>query len=1173
MSSLDDLKPGIDVRGIILGKNVTIIATKWHGTDCVEITYKDSEGNLGEQLIDQDQIENLEIQSTDIPWSFNADGNLLRLVSEAYRIYNAHLFDPHLAIHTSLLQPLPHQITAVYKEMLQRQPLRFLLADDPGAGKTIMAGLFIKELMIRGDLKRCVIVCPGMLVEQWQDELYKRFNMNFDIMTNDKFEAAASGNWFNETNLCLCRLDKLSRDDLVQEKLHQTEWDLIVVDEAHKMSATYFGGKVRYTKRYHLGRLLSGLTRHLLLMTATPHNGKEADFQLFMALLDGDRFEGGHRDACKTDAPRTHDVTDLMRRVVKEELLKFDGSKLFPERRAYTVNYPLSDLEAALYARVTDYVKEEFNRADKLDSDKRKGNIGFALTTLQRRLASSPEAIYQSIKRRVKRLEKRLREEKIQKRGHEVDPSILLQFELIADYDLDDLEDAPDEEVLEAENQIVDQSTAARTIQELEAEIATLHELETLAHKVRMSGTDRKWTELSNLLQETKEMFDNYGNRRKLVIFTEHLDTLRYITEKIRTLIGKPEAVVNIHGRMLREDRKKAEGSFTQDKDTLILVATDAAGEGINLQRAHLMVNYDMPWNPNRIEQRFGRIHRIGQEEVCHLWNLVSNETREGDVFKLLLDKLEIARKALGGSVFDVIGRIFQGNDLKQLLIDAIRYGDQPEVKSKIHQKVDNAANQEQVRKLIEERALAHDHMNFQMVNEIREEMERAEARRLQPHYIESFFIEAFKHLGGRLYEREPKRFEITRVPSIIIQRDRLIGTREYVQKKYERITFEKDLITVQGKPSPAEYIIPSHPLLNAVIDLILERYRDLMRQGSIFVKNDETVEDVRALFYLQNAIHDARIPKSGEKRIVSRRMQFVEIDSEGNAYSAGYAPYLDYEPITDEDKKLIEPILEEQWLNRDLEEMAKSYAVTHLIPKHFEEIKKSREELILKTMAAVHERLTSEIMHWDHRAETLKDREQAGKQPRMNWQKARDRADELKIRLETRIKELEQERLLSKSPPVVIGGALVVTRGLLNRLRNGEQSIPGTFAKDKKRIELMAMNSVMDIERKLGYEPIDVSSDNCGWDIESKIPDSGKLRFIEVKGRITGATTVTVSKNEILAAFNQPDNFILALVEVDGEETIPRYVRKPFKREPDFGVTSVNYNLLKLLASAEEPN
>ena len=337
---------------------------------------------------------------------FDADGHLLRLVAEADRIRLAHLFDPYLAVHASRIDPLPHQFTAVYEEMLPRQPLRFLLADDPGAGKTIMAGLLIKELLIRSDLERCLIVVPGSLVEQWQDELASKLGLPFDLLTRERIEAARSGNPFDDSDRLIARLDMLSRNEDLQRLLEAAkEWDLVVCDEAHRMAASYFGAEIRYTKRYRLGQLLGARCRHFLLMTATPHNGKEEDFQLFMALLDPDRFEGRFRD-------RVHqsDASDMLRRLTKEELLRFDGRPLFPERRAHTAQYELSDGEAALYEAVTTYVREEMDRAERFAArdETRRRNVGFALQILQRRLASSPAAVHESLRRRRERLESRL---------------------------------------------------------------------------------------------------------------------------------------------------------------------------------------------------------------------------------------------------------------------------------------------------------------------------------------------------------------------------------------------------------------------------------------------------------------------------------------------------------------------------------------------------------------------------------------------------------------------------------------------------------------------------------------------------------------------------------------------------------------------------------------------
>ncbi|GAB4324009.1 MAG: helicase-related protein [Leptolyngbyaceae cyanobacterium] len=1211
MAQLEDLTRGTLVKGILPNHNITVIDAKWHGSDVVELTYKDANGHPYTEILFRDREPTLEIVTEERLGRFDGDGALLRLVSEAHRIRLAHLFDPLLAVHTSLVEPLPHQITAVYSEMLTRQPLRFLLADDPGAGKTIMAGLLIRELLIRGDLQRCLIVCPGSLVGQWQDELFQKFHLPFEILTNDRIEAARTGNAFAEMPLVIVRLDKLSRNDDLQAKLGQTDWDLVVVDEAHKLSASFFGGEIKETKRYKLGKLLSTLTRHFLLMTATPHNGKEEDFQLFLALLDGDRFEGRFRDGV-----HTCDASDLMRRLVKEDLLKFDGKPLFPERRAHTVQYALSELEAVLYGRVTDYVREEFNRAEALANEGRKGTVGFALTILQRRLASSPEAIYQSLRRRRERLEKRLREEREPQnhKGPEEDSlwSLCLRGEL-------DEEDLTAEEWESAEEGVVDLATAARTIAELQAEIDRLRELEALALRVRRSGRDRKWEELSKLLQTLlrEQMVGNgeQGTDRsrfpipdsllpKLVIFTEHRDTLNYLVHQITTLLGRPEAVVTIHGGMGREERKRSEEAFKQDVTVQVLIATDAAGEGINLQRAHLMVNYDLPWNPNRLEQRFGRIHRIGQTEVCHLWNLVAAETREGEVYLALLKKLEIEQKALGGQVFDVLGKAIAGKELRELLIEAIRYGDRPEVKAKLDQVVSDRLDQARLRELLEERALARDSMDATKVQQIRKEMERAEARKLQPHFIASFFLEAFQRLGGTIRQREPKRYEITHVPAVIRNCDRVISWGEPILRRYERICFEKELISVPGKPLAA-FVCPGHPLLDAVLDLTLERHRDLLRQGAVLVDDNDPGEAVRVLVYLEHSIQDARTEGDGRRRVVSRRMQYVEIlepprheaHEEREVKNAGYAPYLDYRPSTPEEQTLLaDPLYSLCLRGSNLESQATTYAITHLVPQHLQEVRERKEELIDKTIRAVKDRLTKEINYWDQRAAELRLQEQAGKpNAKLNSARAQQRADELADRLQKRLAELEQERKLSPLPPVVVGGALVVPIGLLQRLQGKRESTTSTFARETKRVELAAMAAVMAAERALGYEPRDVSDQKCGYDIESVVPGTGQLRFIEVKGRIVGAETVTVTKNEILTALNKPENFILALVQVPmdrsfpegdafrvkttsgtyavpGEGCIVRYVRQPFQREPDFGASSVNYEWRELWERGGEP-
>ena len=983
MARLEEITVGTSVKGVLPDGLVTVVAVDWIGTVAISLTYRDSGGRLGSELLYRDREPTLDVAVAGQPWSFDGDGALFRLVSEAHRIRLAYLFDPLLAVHTSLVEPLPHQITAVYGEMLPRQPLRFLLADEA------------------------------------------------------------------------------------------------------------------------------------------------------------------------------------------------------------------------------------------LENEGRKGTVGFALTILQRRLASSPEAIYQSLRRRRERLEKRLREEQLLKRGADakLEPAGLPVYSLD---DLDDLDDAPDAEVEETEEKVVDQATAARTIAELKTEIAMLAELERAALKLRQSGCDRKWDELSKLLQNNSEMFDAQGHRRKLVIFTEHRDTLNYLAERITALVGKSEAVVIIHGGIGREERRKTQESFTHDKDVEILVATDAAGEGINLQRAHLMVNYDLPWNPNRLEQRFGRIHRIGQTEVCHLWNLVAKDTREGEVYFRLLEKLEEARLALGGQVFDVLGQItFDDRSLRELMIEAVRYGDLPEVRARQLTVVENALDREHLQKLVESRALTHDTMDVTRVRQIREDMERADARRLQPHFIASFFLEAFRLLGGTIHEREPKRYEIKHVPATVRSRDREIGRGEPVLARYERITFDKTFISIAGKPMAA-FVCPGHPLLDATIDLVIERHRDLLKRGAVLVDEGDDGDQPRVLVYLEHSIQDARTDRSGNRRIVSKRFQFVEIDAQGNTATGGPAPYLDYRPLTSTEgasfdspgRSVAEPWDSEAnkpealkgryseapsaatvllanasgWCRETLERKAQEHAAVHLVPQHLDDVRHRKEELVDKTIAAVNDRLTKEINYWDHRAEDLKQQELAGKvNARLNLGVARQRADELGARLKRRLEELAQERKLSPLPPVVVGGAMIVPIGLWKRLCGagvppaetcgvGVSPDP-TFAQDTKRSEQLAMAAVMAAEHSLGYLPRDVSDQKLGYDIESAVPNDGRLRFIEVKGRVNGATTVTVTKNEILTSFNKPDDFILALGLIDGERVDLRYVRRPFQREPDFNVTSVNYDLAALLAHGAPPS
>ncbi|WP_254433609.1 helicase-related protein [Paracoccus yeei] len=1147
-------------------QSVEVVSVEWIGDQAINLVYRVPGGSVSETTLYRNDEHRLGIGQAGRTWSFDADGALLRLVTEANRIKLAHFFDPYLAIHTSLVDPLPHQISAVYGEMLSRQPLRFLLADDPGAGKTIMAGLLIKELIARSDLERCLIVAPGSLVEQWQDELGEKFSLEFDILTRDMIETSRSGNVFNDRNRLIARLDVLSRNEDLQQKLAaSTEWDLIICDEAHRMSASYFGGDVKYTKRYQLGQRLGQLCRHLLLMSATPHNGKEEDFQLFMALLDGDRFEGRFRDGV-----HFADSGDMIRRLTKEELLKFDGRPLFPERRAYTVKYELSPEEVGLYSAVTEYVRTEMNRVQRFaDQDGRKrNNVGFALQILQRRLASSPAAIYQSLRRRRERLEEQLAEARLGRKTGRVDPA-----DGETDERLSNIEEFAQEEVDALEDLISTGATTAETVEQLEIEVLTLKGLELMALDVLRSGKDTKWTQLGRILDD-ELMVDADGNRRKLIIFTEPKDTLNYLAEKVSARLGRPEAVEVIHGGVTREERRKVVERFMQDRDLLVLIANDAAGEGVNLQRGHLMVNYDLPWNPNKIEQRFGRIHRIGQTEVCHLWNLVAADTREGEVYARLLDKLEAAREALGGRVYDVLGELFEGTALRDLLFEAIQYGEKDDVKARLFQVVDGAVDQQHLLDLLERRALTNDTMPAARVQELRLEMERADAQRLQPHHIQSFFVEAFQHLGGQIRPREESRWEITHVPLAIRERDRQIGTGSPVQKKYERICFEKSRINQQPV---AAFVCPGHPLLEAVISLVRERYDHLMKAGAILVNDADTGEEITALFLLEHGVQDGRHTANGNANLISERLQFASIDRQGYAANAGIAPHLDLRPATAEEIAATRELLDADWLRTDLEKTAVRFATVELAQSHVAEVKARRLPEIDKVDQEVRARLKKEINYWDARAFELKEEERAGKKTRLNWQNAARRAEELAERLNRRMVVLEQERFISARPPRIRGGMVVIPAGLLAARAAPTAAVPTGFSEDpeaRRRIELAAMDAVMVAERALGNTPTDVSAQKVGYDIASYDPVTEHLRFIEVKGRIDSADSVMITRHELITSLNKADQFILAIVQVgEGYTGQPRYVWGALDtREPPFGHNAVQFSMKSLLERSEDP-
>lgn len=1175
--TLATLRSGQRLLGLVPGRTVTLTAVDPIDAGLFEVFYRDDAGRSGARTITEADAARFEVASDlDSAPPFDADPDEFRLAAEALRIKYAALYDPMAAVNSSDVDPLPHQIRAVYEELLPRIPLRFLLADDPGAGKTIMAGLYLKELILRSDCERAVIVAPGGLVEQWREELSQKFDLQFEVFSRQMVDDAEGRNVFELHNYLIVRMDQVSRSEDLMEQISDVTWDVAIVDEAHRMSAHYssWAGEVDETKRFRLGRLLSETAHNFLLMTATPHAGKEEDFQLFMSLLDRDRFEGQFRQGVH----RT-DTKGLMCRMVKEDLLTFEGKPLFPERRAYTVEYELSPTERDLYEEVTTYVRTEMGRAERIaaEGDKKRGNnVGFALTVLQRRLASSPAAILRSLERRQRRLEGKLREmqrvtdtpRNSTSISAHIDQWTTGRTELdfseadLPSLSVDDFEEFDDEATEderahfeEQTDTVVDLATAAQTIPELRAEIAILEDLIRTARRVRQQDDDKKWVELRTILDEQLLTHADSGDARKIIIFTEHRDTLDYLQTKISALLGRANSVITIHGGTRREDRKAAREQFTHDPDTVVLLATDAAGEGLNLQRAHLMVNYDLPWNPNRIEQRFGRIHRIGQREVCHLWNMVAKDTREGDVFTRLLSKIDQMSLAYNGNLFNVLGDAdaFQERSLRDLLIEAIRYGDQPETKAKLDRIIDSSVSQG-LGDMLEERALHAEMFSALNLEEVRARMEKARERRLQPGYIAAFFLPAFERLGGRVRRRERGRYEITRVPSRVVDAARRLNRWAPVAEQYERITFELDKKHPDGQVEAA-LIAPGHPLLHAVIEAMIEDLGDVLKRGTVLVdRRDKQAAEPALLYTVEQKIQNT----APDPDTISHHFDYPQFTSDGAVTVSPTPPYLDYDRPQADETGPIEAILTSDWARENHEKLIRAQAFRHGLQPRIDEVKARLEVETVRTRAQVRERLLAEINHWDREHNRLDALERNGTIGRLRAKTALLRSRQLEERLEHRMRELDAATDVAAAPAVIRGMALVVPSNSL--VPAGHE--PQMFARNTEEVERRAVEATLAAERALGRTPEEMARNNPGYDIRSTDAD-GRVFYIEVKGRIEGSDTFTITANEVTFARTQDVRHRLALVSVSTrgpDHDQLRYVTDAFEHmEPSDTTRSLN--------------
>ena len=668
------------------------------------------------------------------------------------------------------------------------------------------------------------------------------------------------------------------------------------------------------------------------------------------------------------------------------------------------------------------------------------------------------------------------------------------------------------------------------------------------------------------------------GLARKLIVFSEHKDTLDYVAGRIEAELGRPEAVVRIHGGIKRHDRRSIQDRFRVDPTARVLVATDAAGEGVNLQVANMVVNYDLPWNPNRIEQRFGRVHRIGQQRPCHLWNLVAFETREGQVFERLFAKIEEQRGVYGDQVYDVLGDAQITMSLRDLLMRAIASDEDPAHVVWMDEVIDTKIGQ-QMQEVLDERALVAGLADPAANDKIRRDMEIARARRLQPWFVESFFTEALRMNGGRIAGREQGRFEITRVPAAV--RAHAEADLGPVHDRYERVTFDKAHIQPSrasdgqsGASVRADLISPGTPLLAAVVNKVLADCSQTLQQGAVLVDEDDTSTDPRLLVYLDHTITDGR-QVQGARQVVSRRFHYVEIDRNDNTRDPGDEPYLNYAPLSADQQALLDGSLDFDWAGRTAEETARSWAIEHLAGPHFDEVAEITHARVAKVWDAVRLRLESEIRYWDQRTEEIKAQEIKGKKPRLNSGRARARADELQTRLARRRLELSQEDDLHNSPPTILAAAVVVPQGLLDKLAG--RTVVSTDPTIKAETDRRAVAAVMKNELALGRVPEEQPHSNPGYDVLSTDPVTGVCYFIEVKGHLPQTEQISVSRRQVGKAHNNRERWRLAVVSVpedpDAEPDV-HYLVEPFKNVSLHPAqTSVPLNVAELLAYVSPPS
>ncbi len=1104
---IGDLRQNITVYGPLFPEPVQIIVTMPMG-DSIKLIGKGTRTNrVYEPILNAEQLGQLHASPLQEP--FDGDSPRFRLGVEAMRLGLAYEYDPYFSLSIARVDPLPHQLEAVYDYFLKLPRIRFLLADDPGAGKTIMAGLLIKELKIRGLVRRILIVTPANLSFQWQRELKEKFRENFELVRGDVLRANYGMNPWQEKDQVITSVSWVSRIDDAKESLLRSQWDLIIVDEAHKMSA-YSADKK--TLAFQLGESLSQMTDHYLLMTATPHKGDPQNFCLFLSLLDKDVY--GNIKSLE-EAMAKHEAPFYLRRL-KEALVSFPDPNtgvvkaLFTKRNVHTTPFQISDDELELYDQLTRYVEDQSIKAAREDTARARA-VGFTMAMLQRRFASSIYAVRRTLQRMKEKREKiledpvKFRQEQITKRLPE---------------DFDDLTDEEQQEILAD----LESAVASYDPNDLRVEIAELSKLIRDAQVLEAQEAEVKIRRLKELLTDQGVFADP---SMKLLLFTEHKDTLDFLVGDGRD--GKPLgklcqwglSVTQIHGGMKIGDRDTpgtriyAEREFRESCQ--VLVATEAAGEGINLQFCWLMINYDIPWNPVRLEQRMGRIHRYGQEKDCLIFNFVTTNTREGRVLEKLFERISEIEKDLDpkrtGKVFNVLGEVFPANQLEKMLRDMYSHNQMTEelIKQRIVEEVDPERFRSITNSTLE--GLAKRELNL---SAIVGKSAEARERRLVPEVIEQFFLEAAPVTGLEVSEQGKGQhtYRVSRVPRQLWSTgERLEPRFGKLGREYKHFVFDKEIL----KQLPTlDWVTPGHPLFETVREELLDVVRAELDRGAVFY-------DVHRTFPARLAVYSAAI-RDGLGNVLHRRLFIVQEEIEGTLAVRQPTLLLDLIPAPSNtvvpseggtDRNLIEHFLIQQALEPFLAEItAEREKEIQTVKRHLDI---SLNELILRQNLKL--------------AELISLQETGDTSPLLaaNTKQAQDRLDELFARLEGRHRELEKEGNCTISDIHRHASAWV--------LPHPDRETPGLAAMVRDdAIEGIAIEAVIAFEKARGCEVESVESENRGFDLISRKPHPEdpktaiEVRFIEVKGRST-VGEVALSSNEYRTAQRLKKDYWLYVV------------------------------------------